>query len=132
VQAKRSLWTRSSGGKNGWAPAPLGVKDRIYTVLLLASPLTPEAHASPVQPMHNITNVFALIKRQKGLRAIGHPLEQLTIREDGLRSLPIVPAQPILVGFASPHPTPSYPRQRKDEPDKVEMSICTKILATLD
>jgi hypothetical protein len=82
--------------------------------------------------MHNIANVFALIKRQEGPGAIGHPLEQLAISEDGLQSLPIVLAQLIFVGFASPHPTPSCPRQRKDEPNKVEMSICTKIFATVD
>jgi hypothetical protein len=37
--------------------------------------------------MHDIASVFALIKRHEDLRATGHPVEQLTISEDGLQSL---------------------------------------------
>jgi len=81
--------------------------------------------------MHNISNVFALIQRQECPGALGHPLDQLTINEYGLQSLPIALAQPIRMRLASPHPTPSFPRQRKDEPGEAEMSICTNIFATV-
>jgi hypothetical protein len=43
----------------------------------------------------NLDNAFAPVQRQKGLGALGHPLRQVAIGEDGLQILPVGLAQAI-------------------------------------
>jgi hypothetical protein len=64
VQATRSIWTRSSGGKNGWASAAFFVEDRFDAALQVSLPQIPNAHPTQAGPLYNLNNALTSIKRE--------------------------------------------------------------------